>query len=1084
MSERYTIGRSTLVLRPAQERKIVESVAVSISPRVTEQVLTLEDGEKVIVTRRRLTGLPAGVDGVLLGDGAGNTRWLFHRQISTVMDKVLAGGRASLAKERDVDWDRQVILRAERRKADGTVDLDKGGLRPPQFGSLHAIAAHWSIYQSPATIVLPTGTGKTEVILAARAAFAKGTMLVVVPGDLLRSQTARKFATYGLLRKLGILAEDANNPVVGIIDERPRTVDDLKILEECNVVITTASSICMGTAEPLAAEIATRCGSLVIDEAHHIASAKLTSFREAFAAVPVLQFTATPYRRDKRLVDGEVVFSYPMRMAQRDGYFKKITFEPVYELDGMRADHAIAEKAIEVLRRDLAGGKNHLMMARCETIDRANAVIDIYRRLGPDLNPMVVHSELDDTDRRIDDLRRGEARVVVCVNMLGEGFDLPELKIAAVHDMHQSLAVLLQFTGRFTRTAGPEIGDATVIGNIADPDVSEALERLYSEDADWNEVLSELSSEAAREHAELVEFLRNSQSLSEGVQELPPISKHLLRPALSTLTYRANRFTPRRFYEGLSKEVSVQGVWLNATTNTLYFVTCTEPRLRWTRSKEVIDRQWDLFVLHYDETQGLLFLSSSNHDSSYIEMAEAVGGSRELIFGDEIFRSLGHINRLIFQNVGVKKHGRRNLSYASYTGADVAMALGLSERAGSVKNNLSGTGWEDGKRVAIGCSYKGRVWSRDKGSIPDLIKWCEGIGKKLLDPAINTRDILANVLVAEEVTALPEKEVLTIEWPVELLRQAEDRILIGTSPDAETGKPIYLYELQYKELDHAANRIFFSLVTGEGELAGEFALRVGGEGGFGVLQTEGATLFMKAGVMSTTVATYLSEYPPMVRFVDLCELDGNMLIKPQSPQDLVIDDAHFEVWDWAGVDIRKESIWKAGVERTDSIQQRVAQEYVVAGFDVVFDDDYAGEAADLVCLKEEADHIRLVMLHCKFAGGDDAGRRVKDAVEVCSQAVRSAKWKWKFRDLLRHLAGREERLRSDTRPTRFLAGRAQNLSRFAKAHRFKDVRAEIAIVQPGISFRNRTEDQNMVLAAAVTYLKETIGADLRVICAE
>ena len=395
---------------------------------------------------------------------------------------------------------------------------------------------------------------------------------------------------------------------MGVIDERPRTVEDLKILEECNVVVTTASSICMGTAEPLVDEIAARCGCLVIDEAHHLASAKLSAFREAFKEVPILQFTATPYRRDKRLVDGEVIFNYPMRMAQRDGYFKRMTFEPVYELDGGRADRAIAEKAVEVLRRDLAKGKNHLVMARCETIKRADDIIEIYRRIAHDLNPMLVHFELDDADDRIDELRRGEARIVVCVNMLGEGFDLPELKIAAVHDMHRSLAVLLQFTGRFTRSAGSNIGDATVVGNIADPGVSEALERLYSEDADWNEILSEMSSEAAREHAELVDFLRNSQTLGDGLQELPPISKHLLLPALSTLTYHATGFNPRRFHEGLSKEVSVQGVWLHRTSNTLYFVTCIEPRLRWTSSKEVSDRQWDLFVLHYDPDQQLLFL--------------------------------------------------------------------------------------------------------------------------------------------------------------------------------------------------------------------------------------------------------------------------------------------------------------------------------------------------------------------------------------------------------------------------------------------------------------------------------------------
>jgi superfamily II DNA or RNA helicase len=45
--------------------------------------------------------------------------------------------------------------------------------------------------------------------------------------------------------------------------------------------------------------------------------------------------------------------------------------------------------------------------------------------------------------------------------MLGEGYDLPNLKIAALHDQHKSLAITLQFIGRFTRSSSnTPIGDA------------------------------------------------------------------------------------------------------------------------------------------------------------------------------------------------------------------------------------------------------------------------------------------------------------------------------------------------------------------------------------------------------------------------------------------------------------------------------------------------------------------------------------------------------------------------------------------------------------------------------------------------
>lgn len=104
-----------------------------------------------------------------------------------------------------------------------------------------------------------------------------------------------------------------------------------------------------------------------------------------------------------------------------------------------------------------------------------------------------------------------------------------------------------------------------------------------------------------------------------------------------------------------------------------------------------------------------MYLSCTDKDSRFEALAKAVGAS-PIIEGDTVFRAMGRINRLIFQNVGVKKHGRRNLSYASYTGAEVVSALGLAEKSGSVKALLSGMGWEGGKQITIGCSVKGRVW--------------------------------------------------------------------------------------------------------------------------------------------------------------------------------------------------------------------------------------------------------------------------------------------------------------------------------------------------------------------------------------
>jgi superfamily II DNA or RNA helicase len=1076
---RVSIGEIRQVLRPSLNLEVKNISSLRVSARTSEPVYELETGERIIITRRRNLQLPEGVAGILRELDDGTLKWDQHEQTNAILKRTHEVGWEEIARSISSTWNDRVRYRAETANLDGKVTAGNEGLRPPQLGALHAIGAHWSVFRTPATIVMPTGTGKTETMLSALAAYVRAPMLVVVPSDILRSQTARKFLTFGLLRKLGVLDEGAENPIVGVITSRPRTEADLQLLSQCNVIVTTMSSIAYGTAEPLAAAIADRVDTLIVDEAHHVKASGWAVFRDAFASKRVLQFTATPFRRDGQLVDGDVIYNYPLRQAQQDHYFKPITFESVYEIDPEMADRAIAEAATAQLRKDLGDNLNHLMMARCVSIDRAEAVFQLYKQLAPDLHPMLVHSELSDTDERVELLRLGSSRIAVCVNMLGEGFDLPELKIAAIHDLHKSLAILLQFTGRFTRSAPDNIGNATVVANIADANVSTALERLYSEDADWNQLLSELSSQAARDHAELVEFLKASRRLDDVEDTEETISHHLLRPTLSTLTYEASSFNPERFHEGIAKGVEVRAAWLNDRSKTLFFVTRYEPAIKWMRSKALRDREWSLFILHHDEERELLYLSSTDHSSTFEKMATAVGGGSKLVSGDQIFRSLGHINRLVFQSIGVKKHGRRNLRYAMYTGADVAEALSLSERAGSVKSNVSGTGWEGGRPITIGCSYKGRIWSREQGPIPRFVTWSQEVGKKLLDGTINTADIIANVLIPTEVDTLPDKPVLGADWPVELLAQSEERVVFSRG-DRE--QPISLFSLLYLDSNVSNSEVTFELLHAEDGSWGKFTMTVGGDKGFVVTRVSQEAIGLKVGRIETTVEDYFSEYPPLVRFVDLTELDGNLLISPQHVDEISFPKERMEVWTWDDTDITKESMWRHGQKRPSSIQEKAAHHFIDADFDVVFDDDDAGEAADLVCLKEEPDHIRVALVHCKFSGGQNPGERVKDVVEVSSQAIRSAKWKWKFKDLCRHIAVRERTLTSGMRSTRFLAGSIGDVNRFGKGSRFKEVRAEILIVQPGLSQANITKDQSIVLGSAMTYLKETIGVDLDVIC--
>lgn len=1077
---KYTVGFAEQLLLPSRLAAVASVERFKTGPRTTEDCIALSTGERLIITARAKLPLPEGVDGILRLRSDGTYDWLDHRLLAEVRATAAENGVRFQSDKTAAGW--PGVFRYVSQPLDDQHRPISGakGLRPPQLGALFAIGAHWSLHRHPATIVMPTGTGKTETMLSVLAAHRSGPMIVAVPSKALRRQTARKFLTFGLLRDLGLLPDDVSNPVVGVLTKQPKSEADLAIFDDCNVIVAVIQSLAGGEAKLLGQEIAERCGVLVVDEAHHIGSRTWLDFRTFFATRRVLQFTATPFRADGRLVDGDVIFTYPLRQAQEDGYFKPIRFVPIHELDQQTADDTIAQEACKKLREDLAAGNEHIVMARCSSIDRAEEVLKLYVRHGKEFMPQLIHSEQSDSDQRIARLLDGTSRIAVCVNMLGEGFDLPALKIAALHDPQKSLGPLLQFTGRFTRTAGKHLGDATVVANIADPEVSVALERLYSEDSDWNVLLSEMSSQAAKEHAQLIEFLNASVSLGEVSEDSPNVSHHLLRPTLSTLTYSCSAFTPKKFHEAIPKGLEVTQVWLNEKSHTLFFVTRSVGRVRWTRSKEVVDVAWNLFVLHHDVKRQLLYVASSDKSSNHEGLAKSVGAQGQ-IAGEQIFRSLGHIGRLVFNNLGVTKHGRRNLSYAMYTGADVRQALSLSEKTGSRKANLSGGGWEKGKQITIGCSYKGRVWSKEAGTIPHFIQWSEGVGEKLVDTKINTADILDNVLIPDEVTSLPEGNILGIEWPLEVLRQAEERIDIRVD-----GKdtPIYLCDIALVSIDHPGSTVNFTIINTDGNELGRFGLKVGGDNGFVVLRESTTSVFLVMSGNEIPLEAFFSNYPPLIRYVDLAELDGNLILRPQNPRDLTLSTSVFHPWDWSKTDITKESLWKDGAIRKDSVQWTAAQKLIAEGFDLIFDDDGPGEAADLVCVKEEDDSIRLALVHCKFSGGGSAGARVEDVVAVASQGIRSAKWAGKFRELCRHMINRNTGRKAEGERNFILKGNIADIGRLSKSARLKEVKPEILLVQPGVSASKISQDQTMVLAAAASYLKETVGIDISVVCSE
>ena len=961
--------------------------------------------------------------------------------------------------------------------------ITQRGLRPPQLGALYAALAHWTVTEEVGTIVMPTGTGKTETMLALLVQERPSRLLVIVPTSALRDQIADKFMTFGVLQEFGVINEAARLPVVGKMEHQFSNAEDASLfMRNCNVCVATMPVI-GGCAEEVQQALASSCTHLFIDEAHHTPAKTWNAFRERVQEQnkPILQFTATPFRRDGKHVGGKPIFNYPLRKAQEEGYFTPVTFVSLWEYNRDKADEAIAARAVQALREDLASDRDHLLMARTDNIKRAEEVQAIYQALAPDLVPLVVHSnqKVSEGQAAINNLRTRASRIIVCVDMLGEGFDLPQLKVAALHDVHKSLAVTLQFVGRFTRTASAAIGEATVVANAADADVEEALEDLYSKDSNWNVVLRRLSEGATGRQRRRSEFVDGFQNAPTG------LSLHNVYPKMSMVAYKtsSSEWVPDATRELLEKVDLLVEPTTNPTERVQLFITREQLPVAWGETKTVTDVVHHLYLLHWDERQKLLFINSTDNGGTYLNLAKAVCGDVELIRGEIAYRSLDGIGRLILSNLGLLHLLSRANQFTMHVGYDVKEGLTRASLEKRKKSNLFGRGYENAEGVTIGASHKGRIWSqRVAEDVSEWVAWCQRVGTKLLDDTISTDRILSHAIIPEIITARPNLIPLTIEWPPYFYLRNEEAVKIEIAGESV---PFYQAELKITTFtDDGPLRFKVAAEDNEAEYEVTFGDQI-----VEYLPTGGASAYITASGRTAPLSEWFQAEYPLITFEDTSKLEYNEIFRPKGDRE-PFDTGRIERWSWPGVVITQESQYKKRTNpkrleyRPRSVQrhliERLLDDYGPA-YDIIFDDDDSGEIADVVALKVAGDNLLVHLFHCKFSKSDTAGARVKDFYEVCGQAQQSVHWRSTIKALFTRLKYREQMRWKAYGISRFAKGDLAKLEEMKRQSRALYPQFRIYIVQPGLDTPDVSTEILDLLGATELYLRETFDVPLTVV---
>jgi superfamily II DNA or RNA helicase len=953
----------------------------------------------------------------------------------------------------------------------------KRGLRRPQIGALYATLAHWSTTDADATVVMPTGTGKTEAMLALLVCAQLRRVMVVVPNAALRDQIAEKFIALGKLAECGCVPADIRPPVVARLRKRLKSakeVDD--VFRRANVIVSTmaVAGLCSLAVQARMAEL---CTHLFIDEAHHIAARTWAEFKAQFKSKPIVQFTATPFRTDGKRVDGKFIYSYPLSRAQDEGYFRAVAFTAVEEFDPDQSDRAVARKAGELLRSDRRAGLDHILMARVDNTERADAIQRLYAAEFPEFKPVAIHTGIPATERKtlMDAIRSRKSRILICVDMFGEGFDLPQLKIAALHDKHKSLAITLQFVGRFTRDFPTDVGDAKVVANIADEAISNALRNLYAEDADWNfllKMLSEAATGRARKRNEVLAGFTNV------LQEIP---LQVLFPRMSAVVYKTtlDPWQPMKVADVIPGARLHAGPVVNPDMRLAIFVTRDDEMVRWGAVKQIQNVEWNLHVLHWNEERKLLFINSSDKDF-HEKVAQAVGGSDIRVAGTDVFRAMGGIKRLVLTNLGLSHAFGKNIRYTMFMGADIAEGLGETTKQNRRMSNVFGLGYEDDERVTVGCSFKGRLWSRRIAyDLSEFVDWCAHLGKKLLDASINVESVLANLIKARAVTERPSLAPVMVMWPEDFQNEPEDRVEIEIG-----GVSAELFECAIEPTSFEATGPLQVRVLAGGKTA-TFELVFSAEKAE-FKQVGGATAHGIVRGKRRPLVEWFNEDPPIVHFANGDFLVFNELfVLPRGGERVSFDPKKIAAWDWKGVDLKKES--QGPEKNATSIQRRVIDRVLAGDFgkpDVVFDGDGSGEVADVVALARSNDKLIVDLFHLKYSGGDQAGARIGDFYEVCGQAQKCIHWREKPRRMLRHLLHQEEARQKASKPSRFERGGRADIQRLINGVRALSFEFRVHIVQPGLSKAQVAPAFLDVLGATEVFLQETYSMPLRVVASD
>ena len=932
----------------------------------------------------------------------------------------------------------------------------KVGFRHSQRGALFAIGAHFSlsapnVRKDPAMIVMPTGSGKTAVLMAAPFQERSNRALVITPSRIVRNQIASDFESLVTLKKLNALDEEIPTPNVKEHIGRIKTEKEWEELRGYDIVVSTPMSI-----SPAVKGVSKPPGDLfdmiLVDEAHHKPAPTWNKLLQSFSGAKRILFTATPFRADEKVINGKLIYYYSIKKAHTDGVFGDIEFIEAdnYSLD---KDINIAQKAYSVYRQDRDAGLNHYLIARARSIEHATKIKTIYDE-HTSLDLRVIHSghRYSRVLQSIQDLKDLKIDGVICVDMLGEGFDFPELKIAAIHAPHKSLAVTLQFVGRLARTTAENIGTAKLISRKSDIEIED--KRIFRSDtgASWLNIISGLSEAKVSGEQEIKETLGEFETVLVPSLELDDLPLYNLKPRMHVKIFRVKKPVDLAGDLLLPNNLEMHYRHNHKNKTSIVFITRESTKPTWSDLSQFTSTKYDLFVVYYDKKSNLLFINSSKKSfATYESIATSfTRGQHKTLPLHQINRVLGGLKNPEFYNIGMRSRIQHssNESYRIMAGPRTDDALDPTDGQLYHRGHVFGAARMSGESINTGYSSGSKIWSSSTARISDLINWCKKLADLLSkdNDEIETGTKLDNIGVGEPVTHIPE-HIIGIDWP----RNAYTNPISVFFQSGGERKELQLLDLDFRLDSLEEKHIRLSIIGPGFEYPLKFSPFTWPH--FECLKDDNK-LFLSRNFRSEPFLNYLNTYHLNFYQPDFSRIEGEELYgPPEKNNKSALGEDRYQIihWEEERVDIQREFAdeekgWLPA-EGYISIHKYFKELFSTQEGLIAFYDHTTGEAADFITIEDTGNEILVQLYHCKSSNGREAGVRDKDIFDICGQAIKSLRYLGDPFYLAKHI----KRRKAEVDLPDYISGNNDLLDNLIELTPEKGYRFKVSLIQPGIS---------------------------------